>query len=239
MARRSRLTRNYVKKSKRNLVLSIAGILAVLFLLVKYGIPLLSDASYMFSRVTNGSSSKQTTNTSADNNFIAPPNLDPPPNTTKNPKISVSGNALSGEKVAIYLNGVNQEVKDVSSDGSFDFNLTLSVGDNIIKAKAIKDKSESDFSDSVDIVYQNKEPNLSIDNPHDGDNLNGGNYVNVSGKAEPDDTVTVNDFQAIIDDQGNWSYNLTLANGGNDIKVVATDQAGNQTQKTIHVNYSQ
>jgi len=239
MARRSRLTRNYVKKSKRNLVLSIAGILAVLFLLIKYGIPLLSDASYMLSRVTNGSSSKQTSNTSTDNNFIAPPNLDPLPSTTKNPKISVSGNALSGEKVSLYLNGIQQEEKDVNSDGSFDFSLTLSQGDNLIKAKATKGKSKSDFSDSIDIVYQNKQPNLTIDNPHDGDNLNGGNFVNVSGKADPDDTVTVNDFQAIIDDQGNWSYNLTLANGGNDIKAVATDQAGNQTQKTIHVNYSQ
>lgn len=220
------------------MILSILGIAAVLFLLFRYGIPLISDASYMFGRATSSPGNNPKT-TTANQAYVAPPDLNSLPTATKDQNVKVTGNSISGEKIVLYLNGVRQEEKDVAGDGSFEFDVSLSEGDNIIKVKAIKGTSESDFSDSIDIAYKNSNPNLSIDNPHDGDNLSGGNVVTVSGKADPDDTVTVNNFQAIIDDQGNWSYGLTLANGGNDINAVATDQAGNQTQKSIHVNYSQ
>ena len=220
------------------MILSILGIAAVLFLLFRYGIPLISDVSYMFGRATS-SPSNNAKATTADQTYVAPPDLNPLPAATKDANVKLTGNSIIGEKIALYLNGVRNEEKEVARDGSFEFDISLSQGDNIIKAKAIKGTSESDFSDSIDITYKNSNPNLSIDNPHDGDNLSGGNVVTVSGKADPDDTVTVNSFQAIIDDQGNWSYGLTLASGGNDVSVVATDQAGNQTQKSIHVNYSQ
>lgn len=235
--RRSRLSRKTVKKSQRNLILSILGIAAILFLLLRYGIPLLSDVSYLFGRVTSSSSSS--TSKKTDDAFVSAPTLDAVPEATKNKSITVTGTSLSGDKVVLYLNGGKYEEKDINSDRSFSFDVTLTEGENSLKAKAVKNESESDYSDSITVAYKNSEPKLSINNPHDGDNLSGGNIVSVSGTADPGVTVTVNGFQAIIDDQGNWSYSLTLPGGGSDIKVVATDPAGNQAQKSIHVNYSQ
>jgi hypothetical protein len=237
MPRRSRLSRKTVRTSQKNLILSVLGIAAILFLLIRYGIPLLSDVSYLFGRVTSKSSTSTTKETQ--DSYVAPPAIDSLPEATKDKNITVTGTSLSGEKVILYLNGLKYGQEDISSDRGFSFEVVLTEGDNTLKAKAIKGDNQSEYSDTVNISYKNKEPNLSIDNPHDGDNLSGGNTVTVSGKADPDNTVTFNGFQAIIDNQGNWSYSLALTGGGNDIKAIATDPAGNQAQKSTHVNYSQ
>jgi hypothetical protein len=81
-------------------------------------------------------------------------------------------------------------------------------------------------------------PKLSIDSPGDGSEVKGSNPIEVKGKTDPDVTVSVNDFQAVSGSDGSFSYFLTLKDGGNDIKVIAIDDAGNKTEKTIHVNYS-
>lgn len=239
MARRSRLSKKFERKSRNTLILSVLGIAAVLFLFFKYGIPLIGESSFLFGRVTSSEKSTQNQTQQKDINYVPSPNLDTLPQATKEQNVKVTGTSLSGLKVALYLNGSKDDEKDVAGDGSFEFDLSLTEGENIIKAKAIKDKNESDFSDSLTITYKKSEPNLSIDSPHDGDHLNGGSVVTVSGKTDPDNTVVVNDFQAIIDSGGNYSYGLTLKGGDNEIKVVTTDPAGNQTQKTIHVTYSQ
>lgn len=239
MAKRSRLSKTSVRRSQKTLVLSILGILAVLFLLIKYGIPLISDASFIFGRATSSDKNSSSSSANKDANYVPPPTLDPLSTATKSQKITITGSSVSGLKIQLYLNGSLEDDTSVGSDGSFSFNVDLTEGENIVKARAVKDKNDSDFSDSQTITYKKGSPNLSIDNPHDGDNLSGGNQVTVNGKADPDDTVTVNDFQAVIDSSGNWTYTLTLPGGGTDIKVVATDEAGNQTAKSIHVNYSQ
>lgn len=238
MARRSRLSKKFERRSRNTLILSILGIAAVLFLFLRYGIPLIGESSFLFGRVTSSDKPSQS-QTQKDSSYVPSPNLDPLSQATKNQTVKVTGTSLSGLKVALYLNGGKDDEKDVTPDGSFEFEVSLTEGDNIIKAKAIKDKNESDFSDSLTITYKKSDPSLSIDSPHDGDKLNGGSVVTVSGKTDLDNTVVVNDFQAIIDSSGNYSYGLTLKGGDNEIKVVATDLAGNQTQKTIHVSYSQ
>lgn len=238
MARRSRLSRKSQKKSTQTLVLSILGIAAVLFLLFRYGIPLISDASFLFGRVTSTSKTNDSKQND-DQSYVPSPNLDSLPKATKEQGVKVTGTSLSGLKVSIYLNGSKDNETEVSDDGTFEFSIELSEGDNIIKAKAFNDKGESDFSDSVNINYKKSGPELSIDSPSDNADLKGQNPIEVKGKSDPDVTVTVNDFQAVSASDGSYSYFLTLKDGGNDIKVVALDLAGNKTEKAIHVNYSQ
>lgn len=237
MRRRSRLSRKYESKSKQNLILSILGIGLVLFILLRYGIPFLSDTSFFVGQLTNGN--KTSVKKTEDSKFVSSPVLDPIPITTNSKTLKITGTALPDLTIELYLNGSKDNETKVDENGNFEFSIELSDGENIIKARSISGNSKSDFSDSQTINYKKSNPNLTIDTPHDGDNLSGGNQITVSGKSDPQDNVTVNDFLAISDSSGNWSYNLTLVNGTNEIKIVATDQAGNKTEKTIHVNYSQ
>ena len=236
--RRSRLSKKSQKKSTQTLVLSVLGIAAILFLLFRYGIPLLSDASFLFGRVTSNPKNDQKQNNKQDN-YVPSPELDPLPKATKEQNIIVTGTSMSVLKVSIYLNGSKDNETEVSGDGTFEFSVELSEGDNIIKAKAFNDKGESEFSDSVTVTYKKSGPELSIDSPSDNADLKVQNPIEVKGKSDPDVTVSVNDFQAVSGNDGSYSYFLTLKEGGNEIKVVATDLAGNKTEKTIRVNYSQ
>ena len=237
MARRSRLSRNSIKKSQRNLILSVLGITAVLFLLLRYGIPLISDVSFFAGQAVPN---KEDVKKSEDDKYVPSPSLDPIPSATKEKNIKITGTSLTGLTIALYLNGSKENEAEVTEDGTFEFDINLSEGENIIKAKAInKDKNESDLSDAVVINFKKSSPNLTIDSPHGGDNISGGSTITVSGKTDPDNTVLVNEFQAIIDSSGNYSYGLTLKGGDNEIKVVSRDPAGNETEKSIHVNYSQ
>ncbi|MEK7501978.1 MAG: hypothetical protein AAB609_00470, partial [Patescibacteria group bacterium] len=53
MPRSSHLSKKFQKKSRNTLILSILGIIAILFLMLRYGLPLISDASFLFGRVTS------------------------------------------------------------------------------------------------------------------------------------------------------------------------------------------
>ena len=238
MARRSRLSKNFQKKSRNTLILSILAIAAVLFLLFRYGIPLISDASFLFGRVTS-SPDKDANQTSENEAFVPTPNLDSIPKATNKQDIKITGTSQSGITVEIYLNGTRNDEAIVDDNGDFEFNVTLTEGENIIKTKAIKEDNESEFSDSLIIVYKKEGPELSIDSPGDGSEIKGANPIEVKGKTDPDSNVLVNDFQAIINSEGSWSYYLTLKDGDNEIKVVSTDLADNETEKIIRVKYSQ
>jgi hypothetical protein len=236
--RRSRLSKSFQKRSRNTLILSILAIFAILYLLFRYGLPLISDASFLFGRVT--SSDKQLSETSEkEQEFVPIPNLDPLPKATKEMELKLTGTSLPGLKIEVYLNGTNTKSAIVDKNGDFEVVLNLTDGENIIKAKAVKNTINSGFSDSVVIIYKEKGPELTIDSPSDGAQLSGQKLIEVKGKTDPGSSVIVNDFQAIIDSNGNWTYSLTLKGGDNEIKTISTDPAGNTTEKTIRVNYSE
>jgi hypothetical protein len=238
MTKRSRLAKNFEKRSRNTLILSVLGIFAVLFLLFKYGIPLITETSYQVGQITNSQNNSKTQTTN--NTYVAAPSLDSLPQAVNKPDLAISGTALTGLKIQLYVNGSQVDETNTDSNGTFKFGIQLSSGDNIIKARAVSGTNQSDFSDSSVVTYKNAGPSLTIDSPHDGDNISSGSSpINVTGKTDPDSMVTVNGFQAIIDQNGNYTYSLALNGGGNDIKVVSTDNAGNQTAKQVHINYSQ
>jgi hypothetical protein len=236
MPRRSRLSKAGIRKSRNTMILSILGIIAILFLLFRYGIPLISDASFLFGKVT---SVPEDNEEEKNETFVPVPRLDSLPKATKEESVKVTGKSISGLDILIYVNG--DMVNEVSTDteGDFESVVELSSGENLIKAKAKKNETTSDFSKTVSITVKKEGPELTIDSPSDGSNINGANPIEVKGKTDPDANVIVNDFQAITNSRGEWSYYLTLKGGDNEIKVTSTDAAGNKTEKTIRVNYSQ
>lgn len=233
--KRSRLSKKTEKKSVQTIILSFLGIAVIIFLLLRYGIPLISDFSFFAGQIIPNSKDKNE-NTDKNDSYIPAPDIDSLPKATKEQNVKVTGTSLSGLTVHLYLNGNRDDEMEVTEDGTFEFSVKLSEGENIIKAKAIRDKDESEFSDSRVVVYKKSGPELTLESPGDGSEIKN-SPVEVKGKTDPDSVVTVNDFQAIINSDGNWSYLLTLKEGDNEVKIISTDLAGNKTEKTVRFNF--
>ncbi len=231
----SRLSRRLESQSRKNLFLSVFGIIIVLVLLVRFGIPILVNFSLFLSGQKNSEESSK--NTSSE--YISPPVLNQTKNATNSAEFIISGSASKGEEIQIYVNDSLSDRKMAESNGNFSFEITLQNGDNKIKAKAKKEDNESDFSNELEITYKNAPPNLSVDSPADGEKFEKDqNTAQISGKTDSGARVTVNGFWAVTDENNNFSYSLPLQNGDNSIKIVAEDQAGSKTEKEIKVTYS-
>lgn len=238
MATRSRLSRRLEKQTRNTLLLSIFGIAAILFLLVKFGLPLLVN----FSLLVSGSKNSQEPPDKNTKVFVQSPILDPLENATNSAKITIKGQVVSKQTVDLYINDELVDKTQAKTDNSFIFeDITLSSGENVIKAQATtKEGKKSEFSDPITIAYKKDAPKLQVDSPTQDQSFSKDDSpIKVSGKTNPGTRVTVNDFWAIVDEQGNFSYNLHLQNGDNTIKIVATDEAGNKTETEKKVKYSQ
>lgn len=233
MRNRSRLAKKKDSQTKKNLALTILGIILILFAIFKFGIPLLANVSLILDKTK----AAQTNNDSKI--YIAPPVLDPLKNATNSAQINISGKAMKDQTVKIYINNVLVDTVSASSNGNFLSEQNLSLGENIIKAKAEKNNEESDYSDPITVSFKNSNPALEVSSPSEGQSFyKDAKTVEVSGKTDSGSTVTVNGLWALLDENNNFSYELPLQNGENNIKVIATDQAGNKTEKELKVSYS-
>jgi len=231
----SRLSRRLERQSRKNLFLSVVGIIAVLVLLVRFGIPLLVN----FSLFLSGQKKPDESSKSAGTAYLSPPVLDQRANATNSAEFIITGTAVKDEKIDLYVNDSLSDKKEAEDNGNFSFKVTLESGDNKIKAKAKKDGKESDFSNELEVTYKNGPPGLSVSSPTDGQKFEKDqNTIQVLGKTDSGVRITVNGFWAVIGENNNFSYSLLLQNGDNIIKIEAVDQAGNKTEKEIKVTYS-
>ena len=233
---RSRLSRKRENQTKKSLFMNIVGIVVVVILLVKFGLPLLVNFTLLISGSKNTEDAMQKNNTV----FIPPPIFDTIPTAT-NGALPLSGTASPKKTINLYLNDELISKTQTQDNGTFSFDpIKLTKGENKIKAKMFDDaKNESTFSDETTVVFLDKAPILSVDSPSDNQTFKKGDSpIKVLGRTDIGAKVTVDDFWAIVDSNGNYSYNLPLKNGENKIKVVATDDAGNKTEKELKVTFS-
>ncbi len=222
------------QKTKKNLVLSVLGIILIVLLIFKFGIPLLVN----FSLFLSGSQNKIETSVQGPS-FIAPPILDSFPQSTASANIVISGIASKGQTVNLYINDNLVDTVKAESDGKFSFKETIKPGESTIKAKVIIDKKESDFSNVIATAFKNAPPSLNINSPTDGQSFSKDqSTADVRGTTDTDVKITVNGFWAIVDSNGNFSYSLPLRGGENKITVTAIDAAGNKTEREVKVTYS-
>lgn len=230
----SRLSRRLDSQSRKNLFLSLLGIIVVLVLLVKFGIPLLVNFSLFLSGQKADETSRSTSPT-----YLSPPVLNQTANATNSAEFIITGSAIKDEEINLYINDSLSERIETEDNGNFSFKVTLQAGDNKIKAKAKKEDKESDFSNELSVTYKNSPPSLTVDSPTDGQKFEKDqSTAQVLGKTDEGVRVTVNGFWAVINENNNFSYSLPLQNGDNSIKIVAEDQAGSKTEKEIKVTYS-
>jgi hypothetical protein len=236
-ARRSRLTLKTEKRTRKTIVLTSFGILIILILLIKFGVNLLVGFSVFLAGTKNQSPTNSSSSSEA---FIASPVLNPLPGATNSAKIDISGKSQPDKIIELYINNNLKDSAQADKMGNFLFSQTLFNGENQIRTRAMKNNQLSDFSTSFSVFFKNTTPSLTVDYPSDGQSFSKDqNSINVKGKTDSGVTITVNGFWAIIDENNNFSYNLPLQNGDNQIRIIATDQAGNNSEKNLKVSYSQ
>lgn len=236
MAKRSRLYRNLEKQTKKNLILNLLGIFIVLVLLIKFGTPLLTNFALFLSNTKNVS---PTQTTQQGSNFVSAPQLNPLPDATNSAQLKVSGIAQGSSSIDLYLNDEIIDKTQADKNGKFSFDTTLNKGNNKIYVKSKVDKNISNPSQAFDVIFKNTNPTLTVNSPSDGAKFSKDqSSINVTGTSDPDVKVTVNGFWAIADQNNNFSYQLPLQNGDNQIKIIGIDSAGNKTEKDIKVTYS-
>lgn len=229
---RSRLKTNLKKQNTK----AIFGIIIILLLIVLFGMKLLVGFTVVLEKFKNP---KDNTVNTQSLDYIATPVINNSSTATNKANIDISGYVSSNNvSINLYVNSHLVDKTKPDSRNNFSFkDISLSPGDNEIKAKAISiDNKQSDFSDKVAIKYLDKPPALEINSPQDGQSFKKGQSpIKISGKTDSGVKVTVNDFWAISNDDGTFYYMFNLSDGDNNLKIVATDEAGNKTTKELKI----
>lgn len=235
----SRLKKRSLRESRRQLYWSLATILIILFTALNFGPYLIGFTGNIVDTITGKSGQENPLISDAS---LEPPQLDPLPPATPSAYINITGRSFyPNVNAELFVNG--KKYKDVAIDEDLDFEIKdvrLIEGENTIKIRTEKDDKKSSFSEEFKILYIKEAPKLEISFPKNQESFSKADQeTTVRGNTEPENTVKVNDFIAIVSSDGSFSYVLKLQEGENKITVVAQNPAGQTTSKEITVSYSQ
>jgi hypothetical protein len=139
----------------------------------------------------------------------------------------------------------DERVDEVPVPPTADFLVTavpLVEGENEISAAIVGPEGEGPRSASIVIILDTEDPGLVIAAPKDGSRVKASiQIVTVKGKTQPEANVAVRNSNtggsasedAKID--GTYEIKVGIADGTNTLTVTATDQAGNETTKTVSI----
>lgn len=158
---------------------------------------------------------------------VQPPILDDLPEATNSADLEVTGFAIDGDIVEIYLDSEKLDSVEIV-DGRFKYeNVTLAEGENKLSVKSVRGNKTSDFSKTYVVILDKVEPKLEIESPTEGQNFIGNNRIKVLGKTDRDATVYANGFLASVDFEGKFEVLVPVAEGESEIEIKAVDLAGN------------
>ncbi|RJQ25579.1 hypothetical protein C4577_05445 [Candidatus Parcubacteria bacterium] len=235
---KSRTSRRIEKQSKKQFYIFLIGIVVILFLTLRFGILILDGLGSLSIKLKGEKTPAQQIQK---NIFLESPTLNSIVNATSSSLVNVSGKTKYDKgSIEVFLNNeLHQEL--TPEEKKFELkNIVLLEGQNSIKVRYKDiDNKASDFSQEYLITYIKSEPKLEINSPEDGSSFSKGDQeINIQGKTEPDNKLTVNGFWSIIDGEGEFSHYLRLNEGENSIKIEATNPAGAKTTKIVNVTYS-
>ncbi len=154
---------------------------------------------------------------------------------TASDRITVTGTAEPGATVEVLVDGVKVGETTADANGNWTFEVgPLADGDHDIEAVAFDAAGNRGSSGVIVVTVDTTPPDLTVENPSDGDSVAGG--TTIRGTAEPGakievfvDGVKVGETTA--DGNGDWEFQLDdPGEGEHEIVVVATDAAGNSAE---------
>lgn len=231
---RSRLQSRKEQIAKRNTYLLLGGSAIVIILIAFFGIRAVFGLTGAITSITH----KDGEIVSDEINFVpSQPRFAQDLIATKSGQITVKGFADPGVDVEISQNDRVLEVQTTDEEGMFTIEVDLERGENVFVATSVSGDNRSDASENYTIQYLTSPPKLEVSSPKDGDEYKESS-VTLNGETDSEAIVTVNERLVIVNTSGKFSTIVNLNSGDNQIKVVATDLAGNQTTKEFKVKYS-
>lgn len=227
--RRGYRTRKKQKQSR----LYLLFILLILLGLYKWGF------SFFINIIASTGSKRAQT---AEEKDIIPPQrpiLAATPEATNSANLIISGYTEAGVEVYYYVNGEQILFETSGNDGSFDTLAVLKEGDNAISVKAKDAEGNESESETRLVALDMEAPEITIAAPNDGQEFFGKQeeMVSITGSvSETEANFTINNIFVRLSN-GEFSYALKLSQGENEIKFVAKDMAGNESEKTIKVTF--
>lgn len=155
---------------------------------------------------------------------------------TNEAHVTVEGTASPETSIKVLNNGEEVGSVDIVDDGSFAIDAELTEGANELTAVTYVNGEEATESDPMTVILDTIAPDLTIDNPKEGDKTNR-ETATVEGTVNDDNltSVTINGEETSVTD-GEFSKRILLDEGENVIDVTATDEAGNMTTETVTIS---
>ncbi len=234
---KTRLQRKREKESLKQALRYVFLIFLVMFLMIKFGLPgLIRLAAFIGDIRSSGEPIEK-----QDQLAPRPPTLNTIPEATSSAEIDLSGYAEAGTTTQLYVRGISVADSVVDNEGEFEFlGVHLREGENEIYAVAKDDQgNESDESTTYVVTMDKTPPELSLESPTNGDRFfDNDNPITIKGVAEEDVEVRINGRFIRTNSDGSFETTLSLNDGDNEIEVKAIDEAGNETNDKVTVNYT-
>ena len=234
----SRLSRTSERQNKRQTIYFTIGIVVIFIILLQFGPTLINIFG---NTIYSLRGAKDENSQVVGNALLQPPILNGIPDATQSAYISFNGTAPDTDgSVEIYVNGDLKKEISIVDAREFEVKiLTISEGVNTIKARFVKNDKTSSFTDDFTVNFFKDKPNLEVSFPSDGEAFTKADKnITILGQTDPENSVSVNGFKAIVSPDGKFSYIFSLNEGDNNFTVTAQNPAGLITQQDITVKYN-
>lgn len=234
----TRSAKKLARKSKRNFIITLIIIGLLLYFTFKWILPsFIGGVSFI--KDTFKPQAKISTKLDL-SNTLAPPVLNIPYEATNTAQIDIAGFGTPNSKVKLFLDDTEIQTTEVSNEGNFTFSqVSLNLGTNNINGKTIDGEDKVSLpSKLIKINFDNEKPALSIAEPEDNKQIQGGDKkVGITGKTEPGVKLFINGSQLILDKDGNFTSEQPLNEGDNVFTIQAVDLASNSTEIQRRVTF--
>ena len=231
------LYRNSHRQNRYFKQIIIYGILffILIIFMATIGLDLLIQTSHFFASVAN--KQKNLPSNSSDE-VILSPQLFNLPSATNSAQLVVAGQGQNGTRVTILVNDKVVDEQLIDNDtGDFETTINLDEGANSIYAVTEESSSKRSAKSSTYVVsFLKKEPLLVLTNPADNIKVYS-EEITVSGKTDPDSSITINSRPTVVDSEGNFVKTIILNEGANLITIQARNIAGSIKTEERHITY--
>ncbi|HYD35590.1 MAG TPA: Ig-like domain-containing protein [Vitreimonas sp.] len=231
----SRLTKHEQKRMLRQTLLIASGavILFVVFLFVI--VPGLIRFMTSFFGDTKQITSDDT---------IPPqiPIISAPVPATSSATLAVSGYGEAGSELVVLVNEAEDSREKVRDDGSFNFIIDLTEGDNKLALYAVDAAgNESSTSKTYTVSFDPEPPKLEVSEPTNGQTYETrkNQVISIKGSTDENGGVRILINGRIVNpaSDGNFSTTYQLQEGENTLLIQAKDRADNTTETELKVTF--
>lgn len=163
-----------------------------------------------------------------------------PPQAIQERSIDISGFGENKAKIFAVKNGKESGETVIGDNGEFKISISLEDGSNELALYSVDEAgNESSLGKTYTIISDDKDPEVEWTTPEDKKvvtNLRE-KIIDIKGKVNESAKVLLNDKIIGLNESGEFSTSYSLNQGGNTLKLIVTDLAGNSVEQERIVEF--